>query len=402
MVSTSWWLASELDGRADMAQVLTHRHRQRWQWLAPPSPEDGTTFQAYLLNVTLLILASVGLLAGLAAAILWLLNIVPTAAVGVVMGFGVQPLWGLAYWLGRRGQPRLAGFVPVLVLLAIGIDGFIGPGRTTLIGLAVAVLVADLLLGFRSAMAIALLCTGAYGIVGWLQYEAELPLSVLPQMIQWADVTALALGLVVIALLSRMATGHLREVLQRYLSQLRHQAAELKVVGDEKSRLRQELETRTREYGRLAETLQRLSVTLIPVTDEILILPFAGDVDEERMELTAVNLLDGVATRQARVVIVDLTGVAQFEAAAVGGLVELAQSVHLIGCELLLVGMPRWVADVLADQESLLSEIVILGDLQDGVACALAKLGQRIVAVEPLVESRRLGVGLGLETRSVS
>ena len=401
-MSTSWLLASELDGRADMTQVLTHRHRQRRQWLAPPSPEDGTTFQAYLLNLTLLILAGAGLLAGLVAAILWVLNIVPAAAIGVVTGFGVQPLWGVAYWLGRRGQLRLAGFVPVLVLLAIGIDGFIGPGRTTLIGLAVGVLVADLLLGFRSAMALALLCTGAYGIVGWLQHEGELPMSVLPPMIRWTDVAALALGLVVIALLSRMATGHLREVLQRYLSQLRHQAEELEVVIDEKSRLMQELETRAREHGRLAETLQRLSVTLIPVTDEILILPLAGDVDEERMDLTAINLLDGVATRQAQVVIVDLTGVAQFDAAAVGGLVELAQSVHLIGCELLLVGMPRWVADVLADQEALLSGIVILGDLQDGVACALAKLGQRIVAVEPMAESRRLGVGLGLETRSVS
>jgi hypothetical protein len=49
-----------------------------------------------------------------------------------------------------------------------------------------------------------------------------------------------------------------------------------------------------------------------------------------------------------------------------------------------------------------LSEIAILGDLQDGVACALAKLGWRIVAVEQVAELSRPGASLGTEVRSLS
>lgn len=389
-----------------MRGVLIRIQGQWQRWLVRHTPDEEVVLQAYLLNLTLVGLVVAGLLLGLITAILWALDIVPEAAIGALVGFGVQPFCGLVYWLSRRGQSRLAGCVLALVLFVIvlGVNGLWGLGHATLVGLALVVVMADLLAGFGAAAALILLSTVAYGAIGWLQIQGRLLSPMSPLETLWTDVPALVLGLVVIGVLSRLTTRHFRTVLQYYLTRLQDQAQILDASEKEKTRLAQELHARTEENRHLEETLERLSVSLMPVTDEVLILPLAGAVDVHRMEQITVSLLNGVVARRARVVILELTGVSRFEVGAVEGLVEATRSARLLGCELFLVGMPRRVADDLADLEPLLSGSVILGDLQDGVAWALARLGWRIVATEPGAEfefGRQFSV-VGAETRSVS
>lgn len=386
-----------------MKQVLARLQWQWVRWLTPPTHGEETALGEYLLNLTLLGLAGTGFLFGLVSAVLWTLDAVPAAGIGALAGFGVQPFYGLAYWLGRRGRVRLAAYVPVSVLLLVMIaaNGLVGLGHATLIGFAMVVVVADILIGIGAATALALLCTAAYGATGWLQLQGRLLSPLSPSETLGADVTALALGLVIMGLLVGLTIHHLQSALQRYLTQLQYQGRELETAYEEKTRLMQTLQAQTKDHIRLMDTLERLSVSLIPVTDEILILPLAGDVDADRMEHLTIGLLDGVVARRARVVILDLTGVSRFDARAVAGLVEASRSVHLLGCELFLVGMSPPVADTLADQEPSLSEIVMLGDLQDGVARALALLGRRIVTVEQTIASKRGLMSLGAETRSV-
>jgi len=388
-----------------MRQVLTPLQRLWHRCLVPPVPGKETSLQqAYLLNLTLLGLAGTGFLFGLVSAMLWALNIVPEAAVGVLAGFGVQPFYGLAYWLSRHSRLRLARYIPLLVLFTIMVvaSGLVGLGHATIMGFAMLVIVADILVGIRAAAAAVLLSTGVYVTVGWLQLGGWLASPVSPLETLGADVTALALGLFAIWILLGMATRHWRVVLQNYLTQLQCQGQELEATYQEKTRLMQELQSRTEKHIRLMETLQQLSVSLIPVTDQILILPLAGDVDVDRMEQITAGLLDGVVERCARVVILDLTSVSRFDAGAVNRVVEAAQSVCLLGCELFLVGMSRQVADALADQEPLMREIVILGDLQDGIACALARLGQQIITIDQSPEWGGQILKLGAETRLVS
>jgi len=388
-----------------MRQVLTPLHRLWHRWLVPPVPGKETSLQqAYLLNLTLLGLAGTGFLFGLVSVVLWALNIVPAAAVGIMAGFGVQPFYGLAYWLGRQSRLRLAGYIPLLVLFTIMVvaSGLVGLGHATIMGFAMLVIVADILVGIRAAAVAVLLSTGVYVTIGWLQLEGRLAAPVSPLETLGADVTALALGLFAIWILLGMATRHWRVVLQNYLTQLQYQGQELEATYQQKTRLLQELQDRTEKHIRLMETIQQLSVSLIPVTDQILILPLAGDVDVDRMEQITAGLLEGVVERCASVVILDLTGVSRFDAGAVKKVVEAAQSVCLLGCELFLVGMSLQVADALADQEPLMREIVILGDLQDGVACALARLGQRIITIDQSPEWEGQILKRGAETRLVS
>jgi len=368
--------------------------------LLPHSSDPEVAQREYVLNLALLGLAGPGFLFGLVALVLWALNIVPTAAVGALAGFVVQPFYALAYWLGRWGRVRLASYVPlsVLFLVMVGANWLMGMGHATLVGFAMVVVLAGILVGIRVALVCVLLCAGAYGIVGWLQLEGRLPSPISPQETLWADEAALALGLVAVAIFSWLVTRQLHAVLRRSLAQLRYQSQELEAAYEEKQRLAEEVQARHEEQLELRKALQRLSASLIPVTDKILIMPVAGVVDPDRMEQIATGLLDGVVERRARVVIVDLTGVSRFGAGAIEGLVEITRAVRLLGCELFLVGMPLHIADGLASQEPLLRKVIILGDLQDGIACALARLGQRIVTTEQTDELKPWA-GLQVEVR---
>jgi anti-anti-sigma regulatory factor len=373
----------------NLASSLWRRVKIR---LLPHSSGPEVAQREYVLNLALLGLAGSGFLFGLASTMLWALDIVPAAAVGALAGFVVQPFYALAYWLGRRGRVRLASYVPlsILFMVMVSVNWLMGLGHATLVGFAMVVVLAGILAGIRAAVVFVLLCAGAYGIVGWLQLEARLPWSVSPQETLWADEAALTLGLVAVAIFSWLVTRQLHAVLRRSLAQLQCQSQELEAAYEEKQRLAEEVQAQHEEQLELRKVLQRLSASLIPVTDKILIMPIAGVVDPERMEQVATGLLDGVVERRARVVIVDLTGVSRFGAGAIEGLIEVTRAVRLLGCELFLVGMPLHIADGLASQEPLLRKVIILGDLQDGIAYALARLGQRIVTTEQTGELKPL------------
>lgn len=352
--------------------------------LLPHSADPKVAQQEYTLNLILLSLAGPGFLLGLIAAALWALDIVPAAVVGAWVGFGVQPFYLLAHYLARHGRVRLASYVPpaILFLTVLGTSWLSGIGHATLAGWAVMVTSASILLGIRATIVLALSATAACGLLGWLQLGTRLPFPLSPQEAWGANVVALAFGSLIVATSYWLATRQLHAVLQQSLSHLQYQSQELETAYDEKERLAEEVQAKNAEQAQLVNALQRLSASLIPVTDEITVLPIAGDVNAERIEQIATGLLDGVAERRARIVIADLTGVLRFDTDAVKVLLEVAQALRLLGCELFLVGMPLHIAQGLASQEPLLKGATVLGDLQDGISHALARLGKRIVAIE--------------------
>ncbi len=59
-----------------------------------------------------------------------------------------------------------------------------------------------------------------------------------------------------------------------------------------------------------AEALAALSTPLIPVTDEVMVMPLIGLLDGERVQQVMDVLLRGVTERNARTMILDLTGIA--------------------------------------------------------------------------------------------
>src|SRR5690606_17214230 len=85
--------------------------------------------------------------------------------------------------------------------------------------------------------------------------------------------------------------------------------------------------------------LQELSAPIIPIYSGMLVLPLIGTIDTQRATKIMETLLEGVAERNARVVLLDITGVPIVDTSVAHHLIQAARSVRLLGAEIVLVGI---------------------------------------------------------------
>jgi len=121
--------------------------------------------------------------------------------------------------------------------------------------------------------------------------------------------------------------------------------------------------------------LSQLSTPLIPISAEVLVMPLIGTIDHERAQQILAALLDGVTRARARVVIVDITGVAVLDTESAGGLLRAAQAVRLLGAELVLTGIRPEVAQTIVALGLDLGGLVTRSTVQTGIAYALERRG---------------------------
>src|SRR5262249_55019021 len=117
--------------------------------------------------------------------------------------------------------------------------------------------------------------------------------------------------------------------------------------------------------------LAQLSTPLLPISDDILVLPLIGAINEERARQVIQALVEGVARSGARIAILDITGVADVDAHVADALLRAARAVRLLGARVILTGIRPEVAQRLVELGADLTGIDAHGTLQRGVADAL-------------------------------
>jgi len=184
-------------------------------WLAPTSEEIEIAHQQALLNTVLFGLALPGFLFGIAMLVLWAMGRTPAA--GAIAGIGVQPFYLLSYWLGRRGRVRLAGFIPVgMVFLIMAASMFIvGIGHVTLIGMAMVIAAAGVLIGNQAVALFIILSVISYFLAGYAQLSGLISSAIAPIDAIAADAIGLGLGLSVIAVILWLSDSQMHSSLQR-------------------------------------------------------------------------------------------------------------------------------------------------------------------------------------------
>jgi len=124
------------------------------------------------------------------------------------------------------------------------------------------------------------------------------------------------------------------------------------------------------QQARLAE----LSTPLIPLSDDIMVMPLIGELDGARMAQVLETLLGGISQNRARFAILDITGVVNVDSAVANGLIRAAKAVRLLGAQVVLTGIRPEVAQTLVGLGTELSGIATSGNLQSGIALALASV----------------------------
>lgn len=259
--------------------------------LGMPDPEeDHLARQQRLLNLVLLGLAVPGFLFGLAMIVLALLGTVPW--VGAIAGIGVQPFYMLAYWLGKRGKLRLAGYIPVIAVFLAMFAGNsqIGLGHVTYIGYAMATLAAAILIGPGAGIFFAFLSTLANYGLGLVQASTGLPAALSPLNTVFADSIGLGLGLIVLVSFTTIYGREINQALKRQKvlsADLKNNQATLE---SQIARRTSDLERRLLQLRTAAEISRAIGAVLWPreLMDQVV------DLVQERFKLyyVGVFLLD--------------------------------------------------------------------------------------------------------------
>jgi anti-anti-sigma regulatory factor/PAS domain-containing protein len=122
-----------------------------------------------------------------------------------------------------------------------------------------------------------------------------------------------------------------------------------------------------------AAALVERSTPLIPITDDILVMPLIGLIDDARGQGILDVALQGARERRARVTILDVTGVPSIDAQAAAVLTRTAQALRLIGVVPVLSGVCPAVSRALVELDVPLTGIVTCGSLQAGIKYAMRR-----------------------------
>lgn len=126
------------------------------------------------------------------------------------------------------------------------------------------------------------------------------------------------------------------------------------------------------EYRQL---IRRLSTPVIEVWDGVQVLPLIGVIDSSRAQQMTEQLLERIVERQARIVILDITGVPTVDTAVADHLLKAVRAAALVGARAILVGISPQVAQTLVRLGLSLQGVETFADLRSGLERALESLG---------------------------
>jgi rsbT co-antagonist protein RsbR len=131
------------------------------------------------------------------------------------------------------------------------------------------------------------------------------------------------------------------------------------------------------------EALRDLSTPVLQIRERLLILPIIGMLDSARARQLTEQLLASIQTNRAKVVVIDITGVADIDVTVANHLVQTVEASRLMGASAIITGLSSRIAQTLVDLGVDLGMMRTVGDLQGGLEEAERVLLQRPSADEP-------------------
>lgn len=280
-------------------------------------------------NIILLLLAGQTLLFGAISLALWLeggLSISTATGLTVALVFVV-----LTYTYGR-GWEAARHVAVVVVTLALALASDTGSfGMSLLIAPVLALILADLWWVAGSA------------VVVWL----GLALRSEGQTLSTANLgvyVAIVGGL----LLSRVMLENTLRIARENAAQADEARVAAEADRQQVARSAAELAAQNEQQRQLLDLVTTLEVPAISLAEGVLLAPIVGALDSRRIQLLTARLLEHVSRQRARLVVLDISGVAAVDTTMAKGLVQMAQGLRLLGCNVTITGISAAVASSLS------------------------------------------------------
>lgn len=135
------------------------------------------------------------------------------------------------------------------------------------------------------------------------------------------------------------------------------------------------VQERERVIRQQQDAIRELSTPVLQVRERLLILPIIGVLDTQRAQQLTQQLLSAIRSHRAKVVVVDITGVADVDVAVANHLVQTVDASRLMGAGIIITGLSSDIAQTLVHIGVDLSKMNTVGDLQGGIEEAERLLG---------------------------
>jgi rsbT co-antagonist protein RsbR len=115
------------------------------------------------------------------------------------------------------------------------------------------------------------------------------------------------------------------------------------------------------------EALMLMSTPIAQLWDSILLLPLVGVVDSKRAQDIMSTMLQKVAHTQARVFILDISGVAVVDTAVANHFIKITKATRLMGCRTIISGISPAIAQTIVELGVQVDEIMTTNSMQDAL-----------------------------------
>jgi rsbT co-antagonist protein RsbR len=144
------------------------------------------------------------------------------------------------------------------------------------------------------------------------------------------------------------------------------------------------VQERERVIRQQQEAIRELSTPVLQVRERLLILPIIGVLDGQRARQLTEQLLRGIRSNRAKVVVIDITGVPTIDSTVANHLVQTVEASRLMGASVIITGLSSDIAQTLVTLGVDLSKVNAVGDLQGGIEEAERLLGYEVTQGEYL------------------
>ena len=126
------------------------------------------------------------------------------------------------------------------------------------------------------------------------------------------------------------------------------------------------------------EAIRELSTPVLPFREGMLLLPIIGQIDSQRARQLTEHLLESIRINRAKVIVIDITGVATVDSRVANHLVQTVEAARLMGAEVVISGISPEIALTMVTLGIDLGPVHTVGDLQNGIEHGEQLLGYRV------------------------
>jgi rsbT co-antagonist protein RsbR len=173
-------------------------------------------------------------------------------------------------------------------------------------------------------------------------------------------------------------TGKLAAAFNRMTATLRQQRDEMQrqqLASVQRSQLLEDAleraEAAIAEREALATTVRELSVPVVPILEDVIVVPLVGEVDEQRAQALHRRLLEGIAARRVRIAIIDVTDIPHIDTQLASWLIKTADAAALQGARCVLVGISPEAIQAMVTDGVDLDRLITSADLRSAVEYAM-------------------------------